>query len=43
MRVNWAAGHTLYGNFNEVNWYALSRLAKDPRSPPIEDIWQSWG
>ena len=41
MRVNWVSGHTLYGNPNEVNWYALSRLAKDPDTP-IEEIWQGW-
>jgi hypothetical protein len=41
MRVNWASGNTLYGNPNEVNWYALSRLAKDPDTP-VEEIWQGW-
>ena len=41
MRMNWVSGHTLFGNFNEVNWYALSRLARDPATP-IEDIWRGW-
>jgi hypothetical protein len=41
MRVNWVAGHTLYGNPNEINWYALSRLARNPETP-IEDIWRDW-
>jgi hypothetical protein len=33
MRVHRVDGHTAPGNFNEVNWYALSRLAKDPDTP----------
>lgn len=41
MRVHWADGHTLFGNFNEVNFHALARLAKDPDTP-IEAIWQDW-
>ena len=41
MRVLWAAGHNVFGAFNEVNFYALSRLAHDPYLP-IERIWGDW-
>ena len=39
MRVFWR--NSLFGNFNEINFYALSQLAKNPYMP-IEEIWQSW-
>ena len=41
MRVHWGYGHTLFGTFNEVNFYALSRLAKDPYLS-IDRLWQDW-
>jgi hypothetical protein len=40
MRVNWANGH-IFGKPNEVNFYALSKLAEDPFTP-IEQIWKGW-
>lgn len=40
MRVNWFNG-SLFGTPNEVNFYALSRLAKDPFTP-VEKIWNDW-
>ena len=40
-RVFWANGHNLFGNFDEVNFYALSQLAKNPNMP-IEQIWTGW-
>ena len=40
MRVVWTHGH-LFDTPNEVNLYALSRLARDPQTP-IEDIWSDW-
>jgi len=30
-----------FGSLNEVNFYALMRLARDPYLP-VEDIWQGW-
>ena len=41
MRVLWAGGRSVFGNPNEVNFYALSQLAKDP-DRPIEEIWGDW-
>jgi len=40
MRIDWHHGD-VYGNPNEVNWYALSKLVKDPYLP-IEEIWNGW-
>jgi hypothetical protein len=40
MRVNWQYG-TLFGRPNEINFYALARLADDPFTP-IEQIWTDW-
>ncbi|GHT60481.1 hypothetical protein AGMMS50239_09530 [Bacteroidia bacterium] len=40
MRVNWEYG-ALFGKPNEINFYALSRLADDPFTP-IEQIWKDW-
>jgi hypothetical protein len=40
MRVVWHHGH-LFAAFNEVNFYTLSRLARDPYVP-IEEIWNAW-
>lgn len=41
MRVHWVNGTTVFGNYNEVNFFALSRLARDPEMP-IEQIWSEW-
>ena len=41
MRVHWGFGYTLFGSFNEVNFYALSRLAKDPYLS-IDRLWRDW-
>jgi hypothetical protein len=41
MRVHWAQGNHVFGSFNEVNWYALSRLAEDPETP-VEELWRGW-
>ncbi|WP_321472144.1 hypothetical protein [uncultured Paludibaculum sp.] len=41
MRVHWVNGTTVFGNYNEVNFFALSRLARDPEMP-IERIWSEW-
>ncbi len=40
MRVNWMSG-SLFGKPNEINFYALSKLANDPFTP-IEKIWKGW-
>lgn len=40
MRVIWQHGH-VFGAFNEVNFHALSRLARDPYTP-IEEVWDDW-
>jgi hypothetical protein len=40
MRVNWEYG-VLFGKPNEINFYALKRLAEDPFTP-IEQIWKDW-
>ena len=40
MRINWSNG-TLFGKPNEVNFYALSKLADDPFTP-VEQIWKGW-
>lgn len=40
MRVNWMSG-SLFGKPNEINFYALSKLAADPFTP-IEKIWKGW-
>jgi hypothetical protein len=40
MRVNWEHG-ALFGKPNEVNFYALAQLAKDPFTP-VERIWKDW-
>jgi hypothetical protein len=40
MRTNWENG-SLFGKPNEINFYALSRLARDPFTP-IEQIWKDW-
>ncbi len=40
MRVNWLSG-SLFGKPNEINFYALSKLAADPFTP-IEKIWKGW-
>ncbi|MEI6277397.1 MAG: hypothetical protein WCP08_15465 [Prolixibacteraceae bacterium] len=40
MRVNWYNG-SLFGKPNEINFYALSKLADDPFTP-IEQIWKGW-
>ena len=40
MRVNWANGH-IFGKPNEINFYALAKLAEDPFTP-IEQIWKGW-
>jgi hypothetical protein len=40
MRVNWQSG-SLFGKPNEINFYALSKLAEDPFTP-IEKIWKDW-
>ncbi|MDR0845556.1 MAG: hypothetical protein LBN71_10060 [Tannerella sp.] len=40
MRVNWEHG-SLFGKPNEINFYALSRLADDPFTP-VERIWEDW-
>jgi hypothetical protein len=40
MRVNWYNG-SLFGKPNEINFYALSKLADDPFTP-IEKIWKGW-
>ncbi len=41
MRVHWEFDRVLFGKPNEINWYALYRLSKDPYTP-IEDIWNDW-
>jgi len=40
MRVNWNYG-SLFGKPNEINFYALSKLADDPFTP-VEKIWEDW-
>ncbi|MDD4922505.1 MAG: hypothetical protein PHS30_08535 [Bacteroidales bacterium] len=40
MRTNWMNG-SLFGKPNEINFYALSKLADDPFTP-IETIWKGW-
>ena len=40
MRINWTNGN-LFGKPNEINFYALSKLADDPFTP-IEKIWKDW-
>ncbi|MEI6679048.1 MAG: hypothetical protein WCL21_10605 [Mariniphaga sp.] len=40
MRINWSNGN-LFGKPNEINFYALSKLADDPFTP-IEKIWKDW-
>lgn len=40
MRINWMSG-SLFDKPNEINFYALSRLAEDPFTP-IEKIWNNW-
>lgn len=40
MRINWMNG-SLFGTPNEINFYALSKLAEDPFNP-IEKIWKEW-
>ena len=40
MRTNWMNG-SLFGKPNEINFYALSKLADDPFTP-IEKIWKDW-
>lgn len=40
MRVMWQFDN-LFDNYNEINFYALSRFAKDPWVP-IEQVWQDW-
>ncbi len=40
MRINWIHGW-LFGKPNEINFYALYRLAEDPFTP-IENIWKDW-
>lgn len=40
MRTNWG-DNTLFGTPNEINFYTLYRLAKDPFTP-IEQIWNDW-
>ncbi len=40
MRINWTLG-SVFGKPNEVNFYALSKLATDPFTP-IEQIWKGW-
>lgn len=40
MRVMWMFDN-LFDNYNEINFYALSRFAKDPWVP-IEQVWQDW-
>ena len=40
MRINWMSG-SLFGKPNEINFYALSKLADDPFTP-IEKIWKGW-
>lgn len=41
MRVHWMGTRTLFGKPDEINWFALRRLAKNPYTP-IEDIWHEW-
>jgi hypothetical protein len=41
MRVQWELGNMVFGTFNEVNFYALAQLAKDPYLP-IDHVWQEW-
>jgi len=40
MRINWIHGW-MFGKPNEINFYALYRLADDPFTP-IENIWRDW-
>jgi hypothetical protein len=40
MRVNWHYG-SLFNMPNEINFYALSKLADDPFTP-VELIWKNW-
>jgi hypothetical protein len=40
MRVNWMSG-SLFGKPNEINFYALSKLAEDPFAS-IETVWLDW-
>ena len=40
MRINWMNG-SIFGRPNEINFYALSKLAEDPFTP-IEQIWRGW-
>lgn len=41
MRIDWADGH-LFNTPNEINFFALSRLAQNPEVH-IEAVWQEWG
>lgn len=40
MRTNWVYG-SIFGRPNEINFYALAKLAEDPFTP-IEQIWKGW-
>lgn len=40
MRVMWEFDN-VFDNYNEINFYALMRFAKDPWIP-IEQVWQDW-
>lgn len=40
MRVMWQFDN-LFDNYNEINFYALSRFAKDPWVP-VEQVWKDW-
>lgn len=41
MRSFWENDQTLFNNYNEINLFALARLAEDP-SADIEKIWMEW-
>lgn len=40
MRVMWDHGST-FENYNDINFYALSRFAADPWMP-VEQVWNDW-
>ena len=41
MRAYWGEVQTVFGNYNEINFFALAELSKNP-TISIEEVWNKW-